>query len=436
MEKLSLIIIKYLEKINIKLNTLIFNKIEMDSKKIEEGDIFFAINNGNNFILDVLKKKPSLIISDLKKNRIIDPKIIYVESTVETMQNLAVLYRASLKTKVIGITGSNGKTTTKDILYSILSSQFKVKKTVGNHNNHIGLPFTILRTEKETEFLILEMGMSDLGEIDFLCKISKPDYAIITNIGISHIEILGNKENIFKAKSEILKYVKKENIFISGDDEYLKKLEGNKVGFVNGDFLISNFSENTQGMNFTFEKNKYMIKLNGTYVAIDTALCISLSFLIGMSPKKIQEGLDICTLTPMRFQKVFWKGFLCINDAYNASPVSMNLGLETFNKIYVDNYKIVILGDMLELGEKELEYHMLVIEKALIFDKIYLFGKRMEKALKKLKINNEKIEHIESKDLLAKNLKILLNKKTIDEKIPVLFLKASRGIKLEEILEY
>ncbi|MGL4688421.1 MAG: UDP-N-acetylmuramoyl-tripeptide--D-alanyl-D-alanine ligase [Fusobacteriaceae bacterium] len=435
MKKLALIIKEYLEKVNIKLNDLIFNKIEMDSRKIETGDLFFAINNGNNFILEVLKKNPSLIISDLKKNRIIDSRIVYVEDTVETMQELAKLYRIALKTKVIGITGSNGKTTTKDILYSILSSHFKVKKTEGNNNNHIGLPFTMLKTREECDFLILEMGMSDLGEIDFLCKISNPDYAIITNIGISHIEILGSKENIFKAKSEILKYVKKENLFISGDDKYLKELEGNQVGIENGRFIISNFKENSKGMSFYFEEKKYSIKLNGAHVAIDAGLCIALSLALGLDSTKIQEGLKLCALTPMRFEKVFWKKILCINDAYNASPVSMSLGLETFEKIYMANYKVAVLGDMLELGEQELEYHMKVIKKALTFDKIYLLGKRMGKALETLKINNKKIEYCENKNVLIERLKILLEKKINDDKTPVLFLKASRGVKLEEILE-
>lgn len=440
MKKLSLIIKNYFKKINIELDELIFNKVEMDSRKIEAGDLFIAINNGNTFILDVLKKNPSLIISDIKKNQIIDSRIIYVEDTIKTMQELAKIYRESLETKVIGITGSNGKTTTKDILHSILSTKFKVKKTEGNNNNHIGLPFTILRTKEECEFLILEMGMSDLGEIDFLCEMAKPDYAIITNIGISHIEILKNKENIFKAKSEILKYVKKENLFLSGDDEYLSKLEGYKIGFKTGDFLISNFNENSEGMNFKFQGNQYSVQLNGYHIAIDSAICISLALNLGIEIELIQQGLTHCNLTPMRFQKVIWKGLLCINDAYNASPVSMNLALETFKKIYINNYKVAILGDMLELGENELEYHMSVIKKSLNFDKIYLLGKIMEKALKKLeldnfKLDNFKLKYYENRDLLKKELKLLSDKKIIDDKIPVLFLKASRGMKLEEILE-
>ncbi|MGL6169081.1 MAG: Mur ligase family protein, partial [Fusobacteriaceae bacterium] len=178
MEKLFFLIKKYIKQkynknIIEKLDEKI-GKIEMDSRKVEEGDIFFAINNGKKYIPEVLKRNPYLIITNSKE--IEDEKIIFVENVVETMQELATLYRKEIGFKIIGITGSNGKTTTKDILFSILKEKFKTKKTEGNYNNHIGVPFTILTTPEDTEYIVLEMGMSNLGEIDLLGKISLPNY--------------------------------------------------------------------------------------------------------------------------------------------------------------------------------------------------------------------------------------------------------------------
>ncbi|MGL6170267.1 MAG: Mur ligase family protein, partial [Fusobacteriaceae bacterium] len=233
MEKLFFLIKKYIKQkynknIIEKLDEKI-GKIEMDSRKVEEGDIFFAINNGKKYIPEVLKRNPYLIITNSKE--IEDEKIIFVENVVETMQELATLYRKEIGFKIIGITGSNGKTTTKDILFSILKEKFKTKKTEGNYNNHIGVPFTILTTPEDTEYIVLEMGMSNLGEIDLLGKISLPNYGVITNIGVSHLEILKSKENVFKAKTELLNHIKLENIFVTNDDEFLVKLKVNKSGF-------------------------------------------------------------------------------------------------------------------------------------------------------------------------------------------------------------
>ncbi|MGL4392611.1 MAG: UDP-N-acetylmuramoyl-tripeptide--D-alanyl-D-alanine ligase [Fusobacteriaceae bacterium] len=398
-------------------------KVRMDSRLVEEGDIFFAINSGNNFVDDVLKKNPSLIVAD-NKFETSDKRIVFVKNTILTMQELANLYKKSLDLKVVAITGSNGKTTTKDILYYILSEKFKTKKTEGNYNNHIGMPFTILTTDEDTEILLLELGMSNLGEIDLLAKICEPDFGIITNIGFSHLEYLKTKENVFKAKTEMLKYLSCENIFVPKNDEYLSEVSGNKIS-------IEDFFEDDKKSSFVFENEKYESNLSGEYNSLNIAFGISVAKKLGMKKNEIQNGIDKCKITPMRFEKIMWKKCFCVNDAYNSSPISVEAGLKSFYNIYKRKYKIAVLGDMLELGENEVEFHVQVLKSALDlgYDKIFLFGNIMRQANDKVK--NSKIFYFDNKKNIRDKLEIIANEKKGELAI---FLKASRGMRFEEIL--
>ena len=228
MNKLFLILDNLLG-IREQLNLDKIENIIMDSRKVQKGDLFFAINNGNKYINEVLEKGASIVVAD---NYLGDDKRVFkVLNTVEFMQKFAKEYREALGLKVIAITGSNGKTTTKDMIYSVLSRKYITKKTEGNYNNHIGLPFTILQLKEKDEIVVLEMGMSGFGEIDLLSSIAKPDIGVITNIGDSHLEFLKTRENVFKAKTELLNYVSSENTYIIGDDQYLKNFVVNKIGF-------------------------------------------------------------------------------------------------------------------------------------------------------------------------------------------------------------
>lgn len=432
-------LIEKLEKIQLNENT----KIEMDSRKIEQGDIFFAINNGNNYVVDVLKKNPALIICDIVQNNLSDERVVYVEDTVYAMQEIANVYRKFLGLKVIGITGSNGKTSTKDILYSILSSKYKTVKTMGNYNTQMGVPYTIFKAKEDTQCLVLEMGMSDYNQINRLCEVAEPDYGIITNIGLSHMETLKSRDNVFKAKGEMIKHVDPNNLFLCSDDEYLRKVKSHRVGFSKiekkyeqeiENFIIENYKEDYQGISFEVNSECYRSSLHGIYNANNIALAVLVAKKIGMTHEEIQKGLDNCEITPMRFQKIEWEGLRVINDAYNASPVSMKLGLETFVKIYEHETKIAVLGDMLELGAEEHSYHVKSLENAneLKFKKIFLYGERMKKALEELKINSDKYSSME----------IFTDKKAIKEEIlklkdlnPVIFLKGSRSMSIEEVLK-
>ena len=407
------------------------DKIEnviMDSRKVQKGDLFFAINNGNKYINEVLEKGASIVVAD---NYLGDDKRVFkVPNTVEFMQKFAKEYREALGLKVIAITGSNGKTTTKDMIYSVLSRKYITKKTEGNYNNHIGLPFTILQLEEKDEVVVLEMGMSGFGEIDLLSSIAKPDIGVITNIGDSHLEFLKTRENVFKAKTELLNYVSSENTYIIGDDQYLKNVVGNKIGFNReNNFVIEDFIDSNDGMSFKVENGEYTLNLNGKHNALNAGIAIAIGKRFDLTSEEIKEGLKNLHLTPMRFQKIEKENLIYINDAYNASPISMEYSLNTFDKLYNNMKKIVVLGDMLELGEKEIEFHREIIEKALSIkcDKIYLYGERMKKAYDLLE-KNDKIRCFNNKENIVK---LIANE---IEKIAVL-LKGSRGMKLEEIIK-
>lgn len=402
--------------------------VVMDSRKVQKGDLFFAINNGNNYIDGVLDKGAALVIADNYKGN--DKRVIKVENTIKCMQELARKYRKALDIKIIAITGSNGKTTTKDMIYSVLSQKYVTAKTMGNLNNHIGVPFTILQLDNKYEIAVLELGMSGFGEIDLLSDIAKPDIGVITNIGDSHLEFLKTRENVFKAKTELVKYVTKENLIIFGDDPFLKTLDGIKVGYENdNNYQIKNFRDSDEGLSFELAGDKYEISLNGKHNCINAAMAVVIGKKMKVSFEKIKDGLKNLELTPMRFQKIEKENIVYINDAYNASPISVSFSLETFDKLYSDTLKIVVLGDMLELGEDEIEYHKNIIEKALNIhtDKIYLYGERMKKALETVQ-EKEKITHFTEKEEIKK---IILK----EQKKTSVLLKGSRGMKLEEIIE-
>ena len=424
-----------------KLNELLFEEfskkvqiknVVMDSRKVTEGSLFFAINNGNSYVKDVLDKGVSLVIAD--NTDVKDERIVKVSDTIATMQDLATKYRKKLDIQVIGITGSNGKTTTKDIVYSLLSAKAKTLKTEGNYNNHIGLPYTLLNVTDEEKFVVLEMGMSSLGEIRRLGEISSPDYAIITNIGDSHIEFLKTRDNVFKAKTELLEFVNKENTFVCGDDEYLAKLDVNKIGFNDSNtHRIESYEFSDKGSKFVLDGKEYEMSLLGKHNISNTAIAIEIAKKIGLTDGEIESGLKEIKISNMRFQEIKIGEDIYINDAYNASPTSMKAAIDTLNEIYNDKYKIAILGDMLELGENEVDYHIDVLNYLLNknIKLIYLYGERMKKAydiFMKTKSEEYRFWYYPDKEGIVESLKNIRMEK-------VILLKASRGTALEDIIK-
>lgn len=436
------------------------NKISMNSKECGKNDLFVAIRGGNNYINEALEKGAYAVYdnahADIKEEY--KNKTFFVNDSVEFLQKFAKKWREALDVKVIGITGSNGKTTVKDIAYQLLSSKYKGKKTEGNYNNHIGLPFTLLRLEKDDKFIILEMGMSGFGEIELLGKISNPDISIITNIGESHLEFLHTKENVFKAKTELLPYTK-EVLIINGDDDYLKNINESSLktikvlrkdsknieksnfyyGNINFDEKGSSFSlEYSEKENEKFQKKLFKTNILGEHNILNLTMAIAVAKQFGIEDKDIEETVKNIKLTDMRFQITEKGNTIYINDAYNASPASMKKSLETFSEIYNDRMKIAVLGDMLELGENELELHSDIYEtlRNIKLNKLYLFGERMKSLYDRVKKEsqeknsdeNSEVEHFFDKNKIKEKLKEITDEK-------VILIKGSRGMKLEEIME-
>lgn len=397
-------------EILIKLTNSKFNfsgNICIDSRIAKKGDIFFAIRNGNNFVEEVIQKGAFPIYD--KGEYSVGLK---VENSISFLENMAKEYRKYLKATVIGITGSNGKTSVKDIIAYLLIDSYK---TQGNHNNLIGEPLTILNCPLDAKYLVLEMGMSAFFEIDKLASIAKPDYSIITNIGDSHIEFLGTRENVFRAKSEIIPHTSKK-VIVAGEDQYLKTLKGDKIIKV----YLDEFEVKDTGTEFSFKGKKYKTNLYGEHNALN--ICLALEILEQLNVKVDSEKLNNITLTKMRFQIINKNGNIYINDAYNAAPKSVESSLKTLNKIFKDKKKYIILGDMLELGENKIKYHenLKNILDNMEYEKVYLYGELMG-------------------HLKAKNSLHTMDKKVIKNEIDklkdcVIFLKGSRGMKLEEII--
>ncbi len=420
----------FMEKIGLSIENKRVKNVVMDSKKVGEGDIFIAIRGGNEYIDEAFAAGASFVIYDKEEINHTNKNAVKVKDSIEFLQEFAKYYRENLDIKVIGITGSNGKTTTKDILYTILSSVMKGKKTEGNYNNHIGLPFTMLRAEEDDRFIILEMGMSGFGEIELLAKIAQPDYGIITNIGHSHLEHLKTRENIFKAKTEIVPFIKK-SIVVSGDDEFLKNTAGIKVGVnSDNDYYADEIESSEEKSRFIFnvknKKYKVITNLTGNHNIVNIVMGIACAVEAGVPIEKCIEAVEEVVVSKMRFEKIEKDGIIYINDAYNASPMSMKCSIETFSGLYNDKIKIAVLGDMLELGEESPQLHRDIkntLEKSKI-DIIMLYGKMMRELYEE--IGEKALYFIDKSDIKAE-IKRIIGEKAV-------LLKGSRGMKLEDII--
>ncbi len=345
-----------------------------------KNSIFFGIKgvnfNGNLYAEKALAKgaKYSIITSN-KPNS--NPRIIHVTDTVKTLQQLAKIHRKNFNIPIISITGSNGKTTTKEILYHLLSTKFSTCCTKGNYNNHIGVPLTVLSLNKNHEIGIVELGANHIGEIDLLCQIAQPNNGLITNIGKAHLEGFGSYNNIIKAKSELYNYIIKNNgnLFVDQQNTTLLNLTGkyknrhfyNVTTQPNSKFPKKNtlYFECNPFLNIKWDNNKIQTKIIGEYNAKNIAAAIKIAKYFNVEDKDINNTLSKLQLRDNRSEFIKTETNKIILDAYNANPTSTIIAINNFIKIK-NNYPllkhILIVGDMLELGEESVKYHQEIID--------------------------------------------------------------------------
>ncbi|RTR34013.1 UDP-N-acetylmuramoyl-tripeptide--D-alanyl-D-alanine ligase [Robertmurraya yapensis] len=434
-----------------KFESVMVEGVSIDSRTVKKGNLFIPIiriKDGHNYVLEAMKN--GAIAALWEKNRSNPPKdipLIFVDNTLLALQSLASSYRNQLSIKVIGITGSNGKTTTKDMVNSIVSTSFNVHKTRGNLNSQIGLPLTILEVSEDDEIVVLEMGMSERGQIEQLSKIAQPDIAIITMIGLSHIATLGSREEIAKAKLEILAGLKENGLFIFyGDEPLLNEVKytynTSRIRFItfgvstdNDIYASSVFEESGEYKFFINNRNAslYTVPLMGKHNVQNALAAISVGKELGIKEENIVSGLKNLTITEMRMQKLISKsGYTIINDAWNASPNSVTAAIEAFQELRHYNKKIIVLGDMLELGAKEEDYHKeigQIIDPDRI-DYLITYGPLSKHTANEAKktFGKERVKHFTDKKEIVELIK------DITMENDIILVKGSRGMALEEIV--
>lgn len=355
------------------VENIMVTNICTDTRKIGPGSLFVPIKgenfDGHTFIEDAFKKGAVAALSHEKISG--SGVVISVEDTRVALRDLAEHYLAMFKIPVVAVTGSVGKTSCKDMLAAVLGSRFEVLKTDGNFNNDIGVPLTVFRIEKEHELAILEMGMNHFDEITVLSKIARPDYAVITNIGVSHIENLGSREGIFKAKKEVFDYMTSQGMaIINGDDDYLPQLESElemktKVFGLTKDFAYKADeikSLGYKGMSALFSTPHKSFKVDvpalGEHMIYNVLPAIAIAEDLGLSEEEIKKGIQSFVPTKMRLN-IYEVGnnITIIDDVYNASPDSMKAALKTLDQLPCEGKKIAILGDMFEMGDHAQDGH-------------------------------------------------------------------------------
>ncbi|PLR65895.1 UDP-N-acetylmuramoyl-tripeptide--D-alanyl-D-alanine ligase [Bacillus sp. UMB0893] len=420
-----------------------------DSRKIESGTLFIPIVgetfDGHRFAEKALQEGSAATLWNRSEpNPPSFGAVILVDDTLKALQQLASEYLAQLQLKVVGVTGSNGKTTTKDMVAALLSTTYKVHKTKGNFNNHIGLPLTILSMSEDTEAAVLEMGMSNRGEIELLSNLAKPDAAIITNIGESHLMNLGSREGIAEAKLEIVSGLKPDGILIYDGDEPLltERVQSMTIksipfgGSAHNQYAPEEISQTENGTFFKIKgrNEKLFLPVLGKHNVNNALAAIAAAEYMGVSPENINEGLKEIQMTGMRLELRKTKGNLAvINDAYNASPTSMKAAIRLAVDMQGYNQKILVLGDILELGEDlEVKFHQEVgktIDSQKI-DHLFTFGKLGAEIAAGALTNMDKnhVHVYQDKQELVHQLKQTANPGDL------VLIKASRGMKLEEVV--
>ena len=410
--------------------------VSTDTRKINKNDMYFALKganfDGNKFVNKAFESGAKYCVVD-DKNAVINDSCILVDDVLSTLQSLANYHRKTINTPIISLTGSNGKTTTKELIRAVLSTTFKVNATKGNLNNHIGVPLTLLSFTKDLDFGIVEMGANHQKEIEFLCNIAEPDFGLITNFGKAHLEGFGGEEGVIKGKSELYDYIKaNEKIaFINSDDTKQVKQISNYQNIITFGKAKENdctveFKSADPFVNLNYKNIEIKSQLIGDYNYGNIAVAVAIGQHFNVPSENIKNAIESYQPNNNRSEIINKDSKKIILDAYNANPTSMLAALKNLKQLNAD-LKYLFLGDMFELGkEAEKEHQAIANFTEDNFDEnIFLVGENFYKTT--TKSSTKKFKSFE-------DLKPLL--KSLDLSNSTILIKGSRGMALERILEF
>ncbi|MDG2386141.1 MAG: UDP-N-acetylmuramoyl-tripeptide--D-alanyl-D-alanine ligase [Flavobacteriaceae bacterium] len=413
-------------------------KVCTNTRKLEQGDLFFALSgpnfDGNKFAQQALNMGASAVVIDQLNLDLESENVFVVKNSLETLQALATYHRQKLNTPLIALTGSNGKTTTKELIREILAAKYKVLATEGNLNNHIGVPLTLLKLKPHHQIGIIEMGANHPGEIAQLSEITKPNWGYVTNFGKAHLEGFGSLQGVIQSKSELYKYLisQKQNILINGDDlEQVKQTQGHKItrfGHTQeADFHWEILNTDEEGVRIQFQGNSYPSKLYGAYNRSNIAAALSFGALFNVSVEAAQKALYNYVSKNNRSQKIKIHQTEYILDAYNANPTSMLAALEAFNQ-EKKLKKVVVLGDMMELGSTSAIEHQNILDHCLglSIERIITIGKQFYASSNP----NEKIDKYETLSAFMESFEL------VNWEFDQVLIKGSRALELEKLISF
>lgn len=431
--------------------------VSTDSRNISEGSVFVALKgdntDGHKYIDKAVENGAVCVVVNRDSESFEGVTQIRVDDTLKALGDFARLYRQEFLVPCVAVTGSVGKTSTRDMIYSVLGTQYNSLKTEKNYNNEIGLPLTIFGLKSEHEMMVLEMGMSGFGEISRLTNIAMPDTAVITNIGLAHIEHLKTQENILKAKLEILEGLGEDGaVILNGDDEYLKSIQGTLpfetlyygIENKNCDIIAENIRRYSEGTDFTvkIDGEEYEVTINvpGLHHVYNALAAILTGIRYNVPVKKIIEGIAKFVPSGMRQNIIALNDYIIIKDCYNASPDSMKSGLEVLESTLSGKrekkyLRVAVLGDMLELGEISKSEHEKIgtLISSYNVDRLITVGEMAEYIAQSAIKEGFSASNTFS---FKTNEEVINNIYNIIKPDDIILFKASRGMKLEEIADY
>ena len=422
--------------------------VTIDSRSVKKDSLFIAIRgknyDGHSFVRQAVKNGAGIAL--INHNKLvefddIDLPIVTVKNTTKALGEIAKLWRKKLNTLVIALTGSSGKTSTKDIMAALLSEKYKVQMTESNNNNNIGVPLTILAANEKHDVLVAEVGTNHFGEVGYSANILEPDYALITNIGYSHLEHLKNRRGVLQEKKALYEaaMAKKGRIFVNYDDPLLKRFSPMYSDRITYGFdrraeisgRVKSYTEDGRPIVEIIYKKKIInndLPLHGEQSANNYLAAVSVALKLGLSKNQIKKGTEKLFVTNNRLNVKHFKDFILIDDTYNSNPDSAKYAIELVRKIKTYNRKVLILGDMFELGSGRLKFHrsLSTIIKRNMIDEVYSVGPGMKVLYESLTDKNIKTKHFRTRKSLGNFIK------GYDPNKSVILVKGSRGMRMED----